>query len=54
MKKLEKYSGVKICVTMSTRPRMTFDEKGYCSACQWFEEKRKLTGPKEKNVKRVA
>ena len=27
---------------MSTRPRITFDEKGICSACQWMEEKKKL------------
>ena len=25
---------------MSTRPRLTFDEKGVCSACQWAEEKK--------------
>ena len=27
---------------MSTRPRISFDEKGYCNACQWSEEKKKL------------
>lgn len=27
---------------MSTRPRLTFDERGWCSACQWMEEKRTL------------
>ncbi len=27
------------CVMLSTRPRMTFDERGVCSACQWKEEK---------------
>ena len=25
---------------MSTRPRITFDERGWCNACQWMEEKR--------------
>ncbi len=25
---------------MSTRPRITFDEKGWCNACQWMEEKK--------------
>ena len=25
---------------MSTRPRISFDEKGYCNACQWSEEKK--------------
>lgn len=27
------------CLNMSTRPRITFDERGYCNACQWMEEK---------------
>ena len=27
---------------MSTRPRLTFDERGWCSACQWMEEKKTL------------
>ena len=27
---------------MSTRPRVTFDERGFCSACRWVEEKKKL------------
>ena len=27
---------------MSTRPRITFDERGWCNACQWAEEKRTL------------
>ena len=25
---------------MSTRPRITFDDRGYCNACQWLEEKK--------------
>ena len=25
---------------ISTRPRLTFDKKGICSACQWSEEKK--------------
>jgi len=24
---------------MSTRPRITFDDRGWCNACQWMEEK---------------
>lgn len=28
------------CLNMSTRPRITFDEKGWCNACQWMEEKK--------------
>ncbi|MEL6635809.1 MAG: N-acetyl sugar amidotransferase [Bacteroidota bacterium] len=28
------------CLNMSTRPRITFDERGWCTACQWMELKR--------------
>lgn len=27
---------------MSTRPRIQFDERGWCNACQWMEEKKTL------------
>jgi N-acetyl sugar amidotransferase len=27
---------------MSTRPRISFDERGWCNACQWMEEKEQL------------
>ena len=30
------------CVIKSTRPRVTFNEDGVCSACQCAEEKKKL------------
>jgi N-acetyl sugar amidotransferase len=30
------------CLSMSTRPRITFDERGWCNACQWAETKRTL------------
>ncbi|MCP9812235.1 N-acetyl sugar amidotransferase [Synechococcus lacustris] len=30
------------CITMSTRPRITFDERGWCNACVWAEKKRNL------------
>ena len=30
------------CLNMSTRPRITFDERGWCNACQWMEEKKSL------------
>jgi N-acetyl sugar amidotransferase len=30
----------KNCLNMSTRPRITFDEHGWCNACQWMEEKK--------------
>jgi N-acetyl sugar amidotransferase len=30
------------CLTMSTRPRISFDSKGVCNACLWNEEKANL------------
>jgi len=30
------------CLTMSTRPRITFDIRGFCNACIWAEEKTKI------------
>ena len=27
---------------MSTRPRITFDQRGWCNACQWMERKKAL------------
>ena len=30
------------CLMPSTRPRITFDERGWCNACQWMEEKKVL------------
>lgn len=30
------------CVAMSTRPRLSFDERGWCNACRWAEHKRTL------------
>lgn len=32
----------KSCLNMSTRPRITFNESGWCNACQWAEEKKTL------------
>lgn len=34
------------CVMPETRPRITFDEQGWCNACQWAEEKKTLDWPK--------
>lgn len=36
----------KNCLNMSTRPRITFDERGWCNACQWMEEKKTLNWEK--------
>ncbi len=30
------------CLAMSTRPRIGFDENGWCNACQWMEKKKTL------------
>ena len=30
------------CLAMSTRPRITFDERGWCNACRWMEKKKNL------------
>lgn len=30
----------KNCLTMSTRPRITFDARGWCNACVWMEKKK--------------
>lgn len=32
----------KNCLNMSTRPRITFDERCWCNACQWMEEKKTM------------
>lgn len=32
----------KSCLNMSTRPRIQFDQRGYCNACVWKEEKKTL------------
>jgi N-acetyl sugar amidotransferase len=30
------------CLAMSTRPRISFDERGWCNACVWSEKKKNL------------
>ena len=30
----------KSCLAMSTRPRITFSNNGYCNACLWAEKKK--------------
>ncbi len=32
----------KNCLNMSTRPRINFDHRGWCNACQWMEEKKNM------------
>ena len=41
----------KKCVMISTRPRLTFDKKGICSACQWSEEKKINWKDRQKKLK---
>lgn len=36
----------KNCLNASTRPRITFDKRGWCNACQWMEQKKKLNWKK--------
>lgn len=36
---------------MSTRPRLTFDKRGWCSACQWMEKKKVMDwGPRKEEL----
>ena len=39
---MEEVFWCKNCLNMSTRPRITFDYRGWCNACQWMEEKSEL------------
>ncbi len=32
----------KNCLNMSTRPRISFDQRGFCNACQWAEQKKSI------------
>jgi N-acetyl sugar amidotransferase len=37
------------CLNMSTRPRISFDERGWCNACQWMEEKKGINWQSREN-----
>lgn len=37
-----KITWCKNCLNMSTRPRISFDSRGWCNACQWMEEKKSM------------
>lgn len=42
------------CLAMSTRPRIGFDERGWCNACQWMEKKKTLDwGAREKELEEL-
>ena len=38
---------------MSTRPRIEFDKKGWCNACNWVDEKKKISGKKLQEFKKL-
>ena len=39
------------CLNMSTRPRIQFDDRGWCNACQWMEEKGRMDwAPRQKEL----
>jgi len=38
----------KKCVTLSTRPRITFNKEGVCNACQWAEYKKNIINWKKR------
>ncbi len=42
----------KNCMNMSTRPRITFDKRGWCNACQWMEEKKVIDWESRQNTLR--
>ena len=37
------------CLSMSTRPRISFDKRGWCNACVWTEEKKTLDWESRQN-----
>lgn len=42
------------CLNMSTRPRISFDARGWCNACQWMEEKKTLDwAPRRRELEAV-
>ncbi|MBT6231238.1 MAG: N-acetyl sugar amidotransferase [Candidatus Scalindua sp.] len=44
----------KNCLNMSTRPRITFDQRGWCNACQWMEEKKQMDWtPRQKELEEL-
>lgn len=47
--RLEEVSWCSNCLSMSTRPRISFDERGWCNACRWMEKKKSLDWEKRMN-----
>tara|TARA_B100001057_G_scaffold496060_1_gene596542 strand:+ start:1908 stop:3029 length:1122 start_codon:yes stop_codon:yes gene_type:complete len=46
--KSKKLFWCKNCLNNSFRPRISFDKRGWCNACQWMEEKKKVNWNKRK------
>lgn len=47
----EKIFWCKNCLNMSTRPRIEFNKRGWCNACQWMEEKKIMDwAPRKKEL----
>lgn len=42
MSKIDNLKWCSNCLSMSTRPRISFDQRGFCNACQWMEEKKTI------------
>lgn len=38
------------CLNTSTRPRISFDARGVCNACQWSQEKKNINWSKRQNL----
>ncbi len=52
--KLSEVYWCKNCLNMSTRPRIQFDKRGFCNACIWMEEKKKVNWKqKEKEFRKL-
>ncbi|MDA9651035.1 N-acetyl sugar amidotransferase [Candidatus Pelagibacter sp.] len=49
MKSNSKIFWCKNCLNMSTRPRIKFDDRGFCNACQWSEIKKKVDWRQREN-----
>jgi N-acetyl sugar amidotransferase len=46
---MKKIFWCKNCLNMSTRNRISFDDRGWCNACQWSEEKKSLNWKEREN-----
>lgn len=45
---MKKIQWCRNCLAMSTRPRITFDDRGFCNACCWMEKKQYIDWRKRK------